>query len=86
MRLWQISGLLLPIVLAGCGSDKSTTTLSVTCSGSLALAGAKSLDVLGDPANGRVVLSFPDPANAGKTGTMAVPAHDKCSITPVVNK
>ena len=86
MRFWQLGGLMLPIVLAGCGGDKSTTTLSVTCGGSLALAGAKSIDVLGDPANGRAILSFPDPANAGKTGSMAVPAHQKCSIEPVVNK
>jgi hypothetical protein len=86
MRLWQLGLCLLPIVLAGCGGDKPSATLSVTCAGSVALAGALSVDVIGDPANGRAVLSFPDPANPGKTGSLAVPAHDRCSITPVLSK
>jgi hypothetical protein len=74
--------LLLPIALVGCGGDKSKATLSVTCGGSVALAGAGSIDVLGDPVNGRPTLTFPDPANPGTTGTMALPPASRCSITP----
>jgi hypothetical protein len=84
MRLRWLGCLCLPLVLAGCGGDKPAATLSVTCGGSLALAGARSIDVLGDPVNGRPTLSFPDPVNRGQTGTLSVPARDRCSIKPVV--
>jgi hypothetical protein len=84
MRPWQLGWLLLPIALAGCGGDKPAATLSVTCSGSDALAGARSIDVLGDQVNGRTTLTFPDPVNPGKTGTLSVPPRDRCSIRPVV--
>jgi hypothetical protein len=82
MRLWQLGWLGLPVILAGCGGDKAATTLSVTCNGSVALVGARSVDVLGDQVNGRTTLSFPDPANPGKTGTLAVAPRDRCSISP----
>jgi hypothetical protein len=82
----RLAWLALALALAGCGGSKSSTTLSVTCGGGAGggtgLVGAVSIDVLGDPVNGRPVLSFPDPANPGKTGTIAVPAHDRCKITP----
>ena len=84
MRVWRLDWLVLPIVLVGCGGDKPAATLSVTCNGSIALVGARSVDALGDQVNGRTTLSFPDPANVGKTGTLIVPPHDRCSITPVV--
>jgi hypothetical protein len=84
MRVWWLGWLVVSIVLVGCGGDKPAATLSVACSGGVALAGARSIDVLGDPVNGRTTLSFPDPANTGKTGTLIVPPHDTCSITPVV--
>jgi hypothetical protein len=84
MRLWQLGWLCLPIVLPGCGgSDKPAVTLTVSCGGSDVLIGARSIDVLGDPVNGRPTLSFPDPANAGQTGTLSVPAQDRCTITPM---
>ncbi len=82
MRLRHLGWLCLPVVLAGCGGDRPSTTLTVTCGGSVALAGARSVDVLGDQVNGQTVLSFPDPANRGTTGTLAVPPHDRCSIAP----
>jgi hypothetical protein len=70
--------------LAGCGgSDKPAVTLSVTCGGSLALAGATSVDVLGDLVNGRPTISFPDPVNRGKTNSISIPAATRCTITPV---
>jgi hypothetical protein len=84
MRLWHLGWLCLPIVLAGCGGDKPSATVSVTCGGAASLVGARSVDVLGDQVNGRTVMSFPDPANRGQTGSLAVPSHDKCTITPVV--
>jgi hypothetical protein len=84
MRFRRLGWLFLPIVLAGCGGDKPATTLSVVCNGSGALAGARSIDVLGDLVNGRPTLSFPDPANPGKTGTLAVGPDTRCTITPTV--
>ena len=77
--------LALALSLAGCGGGKSSTTLSVTCGGGTGLVGATSIDVLGDLTNGRPTLSFPDPANAGRTGTIGVPAHERCKITPSVS-
>jgi hypothetical protein len=34
--------------------------------------------------NGRTTLSFPDPVNRGKTGTLTVAPGDRCSIAPVI--
>ena len=83
MRVGRLAWLLLPCTLAGCGGgSKPEATLSVTCGGNTVLNGARSIDALGDPANGRVVLSFPDPVNPGNTGTIAVPPHDRCKIMP----
>jgi hypothetical protein len=79
---WRLACLVLPIALVGCGGDKPKATLSVTCHGSAALVGARSIDVLGDPVNGRPTLSFPDPANPGKTGMLSVAPASRCSITP----
>ena len=84
MRLWHLGLLCVPVGLAGCGGDKPAATISVTCSGNVALVGARSIDVLGDHMNGQTVLSFPDPANRGHTGTLVVPAHDRCTINPTV--
>jgi hypothetical protein len=82
MHLWRLGWLVLPLVLAGCGGDKPATTLSVTCGGSNVLAGATSIDVLGDTVNGRPTLSFPDPANPGRTGTLSVATDTRCTIKP----
>ena len=82
MRLRYLAWLCLPLLLTNCGGDKPASTVSVTCGGSGALVGARSVDVLGDQVNGHTVLSFPDPANRGSTGTIAVAAHNHCTITP----
>lgn len=75
--------LLLALSLAGCGGhSKSAATLTVVCGSGTQLVGAASVDVMGELVNGRPVMEFPDPANAGKTGAIAVPAHDHCKITP----
>ncbi|WP_158932766.1 hypothetical protein [Acidisphaera sp. S103] len=82
MRLRYLAWLCLPLLLTNCGGDKPASTVSVTCGGSSALVGARSVDVLGDQVNGQTVLSFPDPANRGQTGTLVVPSHDRCTIGP----
>ena len=82
MRPRHLIWLCLPAFLSACGGSKPAATISVSCGGTVALAGATSVDVLGDPVNGKTTLSFPDPANQGQTGTLSVPAHDKCTISP----
>ena len=84
MRLRHLIWLCLPVALAGCGGSKPPATISISCGGNIALAGAVTVEVLGDPVNGRPTLSFPDPANAGQTNTLAVPAHQSCTITPTI--
>ena len=84
MRLLRLGWLFLPVVLVGCGGSTPTATLSVTCGGSVALAGASSIDVLGDPVNGRTTMTFPDPRNPGTTGTLTVAPRDRCSIAPTL--
>jgi hypothetical protein len=74
--------LAIPISLAACGGGKSAGTLTVTCDGGTQLYGAVSVDVLGDVADGRPILNFPDPTNAGRVGSIAVPARGRCKIVP----
>ena len=74
--------IILALSLAGCGGGKSSTSLTVVCGGGTKLVGAASVDVMGELANGRPVMEFPDPANPGKNGAIAVPPHDRCKITP----
>ncbi len=86
MRLNSLAILVLPLAAAACGhSDaKSTPTLSVTCDGSLRLAGAASIDVA--TVGGGTLLSFPDPANPGHTGSLPLSPGTPCTIAPVVDK
>ncbi len=86
MRLTLPVVLVLPLAAAACGhSDaKSTPTLSVTCDGTLRLAGAASIDVAST--GGGALLSFPDPANPGHTNTLPVAAGTACTIAPVIDK
>jgi hypothetical protein len=81
MKLFRVALLMLPSLLAGCGDSTPSTTLSVTCGGSLSLAGAKSIDVSPDPAAG-AVLSYPDPVNQGQTGNITVRQGSHCTIAP----
>jgi hypothetical protein len=37
------------------------------------------------PGGNGAALSFPDPVNAGQTGSLPVPAGRSCTIVPVVN-
>ena len=87
MRVGRLVWLLPLCALAGCGGggDKPEVALSVACGGNTVLNGASSIDVLGDPVNGRITLNFPDPVNPGKTGAIPVPPHDRCRITPTPN-
>lgn len=85
MRLIRLVLLGLPLALAACGhSAPSTPTLSVTCDGHLTLAGASSIDVTSGGAGKDTMLSFPDPANPGHTGTLPISDGQPCSITPVL--
>jgi hypothetical protein len=80
----RLAWLVIPLLLAACGGSKSTSTLTVTCSGAggVQLVGAASVDVLGDLVNGHPTMNYPDPANPGKTGTISVEPHNSCRITP----
>ena len=72
---------LVALALAGCGGKKSSSTLSVSCSDGTEAIGVASVDVSGDLTNGRPTMSFADPANAGKTGTISAPPSGHCKIT-----
>ena len=73
----------LLLSLAGCGGSKSSSlTLTVTCGDGTEVNGATSIDVPGDLANGRATVNFPDPANPGKTGTIAIQPGRHCKIVP----
>ncbi len=85
MRLAWPALMALSVALTACGSSSSTATLSVKCAGSTALAGAASLDVLADVPGKGAVLSFPDPANAGQTGTIPITAGNRCTVLPILN-
>jgi hypothetical protein len=78
----RVAWLVIPLLLAGCGGGKKAGTLSVVCTGEIQLLGATSIDVPGDVVNGRPILSYPDPANPEKTGTIAVEPRGNCRITP----
>ena len=79
MRLAWLAVVTLPVSLAACGGSSTSSTVAVSCGGSTSLAGARSIDVTPGP-NGGTVLSFPDPANAGHTGTIAIAPGSKCTI------
>jgi hypothetical protein len=74
--------LLLALLVSGCGGSKSANTLSVVCASGTQLFGASSIDVLGDLADGRPTMEFPDPANRDRIDTISVKPHDHCKITP----
>ena len=74
--------LVLGLLVSGCGGDKTASSLSVVCDSGTQLYGASSIDILGDLANGRPTIEFPDPANHGNTETISVKPHDHCKITP----
>ena len=78
----RLAWLLIPLSLAACGGKAPVQTISVTCDGGTQLYGATSIDVQGDVVNGHPVMTFPDPANPGKTGSIPVPAGGHCHITP----
>jgi hypothetical protein len=75
----------LAFVLAGCGhSSPGKATLSVTCDGSLMLAGASTISAAASGAG--TTLSFPDPVNPGQTGTLPIQPGHSCAIAPEVGK
>jgi hypothetical protein len=74
--------LVLGLLLTGCGGDKAASSLSAVCASGTQLIGASSIDVLGDLADGRPTMEFPDPANHGNTGSISLKPHDHCKITP----
>ena len=70
--------LILPLAAAGCGhSDPGPVTLSVSCDNQLLLAGAASVQATATA--GGTTLTYPDPVNAGHTGTMAVQPGHPCT-------
>lgn len=85
LRLGVPLSVALPALLGGCGHSAPTATLSVTCNGSLSLAGASSIQVESDPGHG-TRLTFPDPANPGHTGTLPIAEGQPCTIAPELAK
>ena len=81
----RLAWLGIPLLLAGCGGSKPAATLTVTCTGGVQLVGATSLDVLGDVVNGHPTISYPDPVNPAKTGTISVEPRGTCRVTPQAN-
>lgn len=86
MRLLRLALVGLPIGLSACGHSDPTASLSVVCGGETTLAGAASIDVAPAPGGASTLLSFPDPANPGRTGTLSVTGGHPCTITPVLAK
>ena len=86
MRMLRWTGVALPLfLLVGCGhSDPGPPSLSVSCDNSLMLAGAANVSVMQAPGGQGALLSFPDPANSGQTGTLPVTAGRACTITPTL--
>jgi len=80
----RLAWLIILLTLSACGDGKSTSTLTVTCSGAggIQLVGAASVDVLGDLMNGRPTMTYPDPANPSRTGSISVEPRSDCKITP----
>ena len=56
--------------------------VAVVCGSGTQLFGASSIDVLGDLADGRPTMEFPDPVNRESTGNISIKPHDHCKITP----
>jgi hypothetical protein len=83
MRLRHAILSIMPLLLAGCGSS-SSRTLSVSCGGSLSVAGAVSIEVSPNSA-GEAVLKYPDPVTDGKTSTLPIKQGARCTITPTAN-
>jgi hypothetical protein len=76
----RLAWLVIPLWLAACGGGKSAASISVTCSGGTELYGATSIDVSGDLVDGRPTMTFPDPTNPCKTGSISVQPHGHCKI------
>ncbi len=81
MKVTWLALLMLTGLLAACGSSKKDASVWVKCHGDLVLSGAKSVDVTIDPAHGPM-LTFPDPANPGRTGTIPITKDNDCTISP----
>lgn len=79
--MYRLAWLLIPLSLAGCGGKSAAPTLSVNCPGGSQLFGATSIDVSGNVVNGRPTMTFPDPVNPGKTGSISVQPGADCRIT-----
>lgn len=86
MRLVRLALLGLPVWLSACGHSDPTATLSVSCNNETSLAGATSIEVAPAPGGEAAMLSFPDPANPGRTATLPVAGGHPCTITPVLSK
>ncbi len=79
MRWRWLAVLALPLSLTACGGSVASTTVSVSCGNGTSLNGAEHVDVT-PGAGGNVVLSFPDPANQGHTGTIDISPGHRCTI------
>ncbi len=78
----RLAWLLIPMSLAACGSSKIVGTISVKCDGGTELCTVRRRSTcLATTVDGRPTISFADPANPGKTGTISVPPHGRCKVS-----
>lgn len=73
------AALVLMPLLAACGGSSRVNTLTITCSGLIAVAGVSSVEAA-STSGGAVALRYSDPVNPGRTGTVPVPPGSSCSI------
>jgi hypothetical protein len=81
----RLTWILIPLALSACGGRGSSGSLTVTCGGNVALSGTDSVDVMGDTVDGRPVITFADPVNPGKTGSITVQPHQDCKVSRTQN-
>ncbi|ABI61202.1 putative secreted protein [Granulibacter bethesdensis] len=77
----------LLVSLSACGSDtpKAADTVSITCDSNVVLVGATRVEMAAEPKNGTIILTYPDPVDSTRTGSLTVNRSQHCTIAPTRN-